>query len=406
MRKFLIIVIIFSGCLFFQWNSEMAALVTPTPVITPTPAPTPTPGTLPIYPVDLKIEAIAGGVAPWTSLSMIQIDCQGYTVYSELNPEDRSTCTWVKVSDFYLTVEQMNTIWDAIEVNDFFNLEENYSTSVSDGSFAVMEITANGIMHTVTTENIEIDAFDSIIITINSVTPDDSELLYNAIHPEADSDAIPQDSTTSESSETPGEYTKVTIDECNITVKIYIEIRGSKATPTLAKKIKNGIENLWNNKKPHIPCEGPIKKPGCPVKFVAEVKVQTQTPRPGYHQVRIIDETNKEWRSVATRINPDGKTKGSGKWGHDESENVYAHEAGHFMGEKDQYDKTKINRPPFEGHENDIMATTGASAEWDQDAINRIGQKGGVTCPAECCPEPTPEPTPIQTSPPTAPPDP
>jgi hypothetical protein len=100
------------------------------------------------YPSDLEIEAFAGGFAPWTPLYMIQIYPNGSAVYSRVEPENRSTATWTHISSFNLTVDQMNVIWDAITVNNFFSLEQNYSTPAADGSFAVMNITANGVTHT------------------------------------------------------------------------------------------------------------------------------------------------------------------------------------------------------------------------------------------------------------------
>ena len=50
-----------------------------------------------------------------------------------------------------------------------------------DGTYAVLNITANGVSWCVDTINIDVDAFDIIIQTINDYTPSNNDLYYNAL---------------------------------------------------------------------------------------------------------------------------------------------------------------------------------------------------------------------------------
>jgi hypothetical protein len=353
----------------------------------------------PTYPSDFEIEAFAGGVAPWTPLYMIQIYPNGSAVYSRVEPENRSTATWTHISSFNLTVDQMNAIWDAIMVNNFFSLEQNYSTPVSDGSFAVMSITGNGVTHKVITENTKVVAFDSVVITINDTSPGDLDLFYNAIHPQKVTTVAPALSAGS---------MKVTIEDCKITVTIRIELYGPGATADIAKKVEEDIEKYWNKGNPHIQCVStcPIKEPGCTVTFDAVVKIRKETDpaTENYHQVRVVNDVNISIPGGTHRSTRD-------EWDNSETIKVYAHEVGHIMGEEDQY----ITEPGPDGvlrtldditypklnHQNDIMANIYQCTEVPtQDAIDRIVSAGGVICPCECCPPPSPPPPPSLPPPP------
>ncbi len=356
------------------------------------------------YPSDLEIKAFAGGFAPWTPLHRIHIYPDGSAVYSRVEPENRSTATWTNFSSFNLTVDQMNVIWDAIVVNNFSSLEQNYSTPAVDGSFAVMNITANGVTHTVITQNIKVVAFDSVVITINDATPGDLDLFYYAIHPQAD---LPSNSTVMGLATS---YTSVKIKDCKITVEICIELYGpaiekmtQKEKDDFAKKVEKDIEDLWNKGKPRVECvcTWKIKEPGCPVTFDAVVKTRKETDAAteGYHQIRVVNDATKKYpfSYVNGLVKPDGKTKGTGEWMDTASPKVYAHETGHLMGEDDQYirdpgpdgklftdDDTSKPKP---NHTNDIMATLKCTAAPMQDSIDNIVKNGGVECPAKCCPE-------------------
>jgi len=350
------------------------------------------------YPSDLEIEAFAGGFAPWTPLCMIHIYPNGSAVYSRMEAENRSTGTWTHISSFNLTVDQMNVIWDAIEVNNFFSLEQNYSTPAADGSFAVMNITANGVTHTVITQNTKVVDFDSVVITINDATPGDLDLFYYAIHPQADP---PSNSTVMGLATSTSLPTTVTIAGCKITVTIHIELYGPGATANLAQQVKQDIEAKWNAGNPHVQCvcTCPIKEPGCPVTFVADVQTRNETANAtaGYHQIRVVNDATAKYpfSFVYTPLpTPNGNKAGTGDWLDNAVAKTYAHEAGHLMGEEDQYIREpgpdgKLLTPddvtyPKPNHTNDLMATLNCTAVPTQDSIDRI--VSSVSCPCVCCP--------------------
>jgi len=368
--------------------------------------------TYPTYPSDLEIKAFAGGFAPWTPLYMIQVYPDGSAVYSQLAPENRGTATWTQVSSFSLTVDQMSAIWDTIVVNNFFSLEQNYSTPAADGSFAVMNITANGVTHTVLTQNTKVVAFDSVVITINDATPGDLDLFYYAIHPQCD---LPSNSTVTCLATSTAPPTTVTIEDCKITVTVNIELQGPLATPDLAKKVKEDFKTYWNQGEPHTQCKTPpclLQKPGCSVKFDAVVEIGNGTAREGYHQIRVVNRATATyqfsfvWKNLPTpnRLpTPNGNQAGSGEWFDNAGPKVYAHEAGHLMGENDTYIRYRFGTTtqvpelgpfldddwtkPLPNHTNDMMASIHVCNETPrQDAIDRI--VSGVTCPCDCCPKP------------------
>ena len=130
-------------------------------------------------PSDLKIIGCAGGVAPWEVNAAIRIDAEGHSVYSQfisnavaLQPLD--------VQEFTLTETQVNQIWEAIQDNDFFNLDtETINEEIQDRTFAWLLVTADGNTHQVYTRNIPYEPFDTIVNTINEATPDTLDLIYD-----------------------------------------------------------------------------------------------------------------------------------------------------------------------------------------------------------------------------------
>jgi hypothetical protein len=81
-------------------------------------------------------------------------------------------------------------------------------------------------------------------------------------------------------------FTEVTIKDCKITVKIFIELYGPGANAAFAAKVEKDIEDLWNKGNPHVQCVCTclIKEPGCSVTFDAVVKIGNGTATAGYHR--------------------------------------------------------------------------------------------------------------------------
>jgi len=196
-----------------------------------------------------------------------------------------------------------------------------------------------------------------------------------------------------------GSNTTVKLSGCKITVYIHIEIFGKGASQAIANKIESGIEKVWNKdpatgkdwviicKEKNKNC--PKTDPGCTVTFDAIVKLQKNgKPTKGYHQVEIKDHNdypNGFHRSTATMIPPDGQHQGEGEWDTGDTEEVFAHEAGHLMGLDDYYDPE--TGKPLPGYENNIMGTTKKGAKPSKAQVEKIVHDGGVYCPCSCCPE-------------------
>jgi len=133
-------------------------------------------------PGDFKVVAVAGGVAPWTPINKVEIDAKGNGTYSIMPEEKRSEGIFTVVNKFKLEESGLRLIFEAVRMNNFFNLKESYiSEATLDGSFAELTVTENKKAHKVRTQNMPVEAFDNIMIAINIATPKDNKVYYNEI---------------------------------------------------------------------------------------------------------------------------------------------------------------------------------------------------------------------------------
>jgi hypothetical protein len=136
----------------------------------------------PIPPADFKITAIAGGLAPWSTESKVEIDAQGHGIYYTISADDRANGEFKKINEFTVDRLSLKTIYGAVAKSDFFNLKEEYTDQGTlGGSFAAITVTLHGKTRTVRTQNIEGPAFDNINIAINLAVPEGNKIKYNAI---------------------------------------------------------------------------------------------------------------------------------------------------------------------------------------------------------------------------------
>jgi len=135
------------------------------------------------YPQDFEIYATSGGYVPWADIFRLEIHPNGECKYSIVYPEDKheGNGEWTTIDTFVFSEGEMNQIWEIIETNDFFSLNSYYTNLAFDGTFSYVKITANGITHSVKTENIPVARLDKIVKKINSFTPGDYDLFYNDI---------------------------------------------------------------------------------------------------------------------------------------------------------------------------------------------------------------------------------
>lgn len=133
-------------------------------------------------PKDFKVIAAAGGIAPGTAVTQVEIYRDGKAVYSEMSAKNRSNGVFEEKGRFQLPEPALRDIYRTIKQNDFFNLSERHrNDNVLDGSFAMLTITLDGKTHTVMTQNIEVERFDKIMIAINLAIPGMNKIMYNAI---------------------------------------------------------------------------------------------------------------------------------------------------------------------------------------------------------------------------------
>ena len=234
-----------------------------------------------------------------------------------------------------------------------------------------------------------------------------------------------------------GNHTKVEIDGCNITVKLWIEIFGNgteeQGGTVSANDVKTSIEDFWNRKNGdsnwYIRCkekdnECDPEEPGCKVTFEVTVKNSEENETldgganwsatsnnrktrdaDGHHQIRIIN--NSAHRSFVNIWGPPYNSNnfppnnGTDPYlGHDNlvggifsssaSAKTIAHEAGHLMGLGDQYQDVGGVSVPNAGYETNIMGSVSKCNETaNRSQIEEIVNHGGVYCPCECCPEET-----------------
>jgi hypothetical protein len=336
-------------------------------------------------PSNFHLEGVSGGWGPWTRLLRLEIDSAGHGSYWIMYPQDRDTGIYTLLDTFTLSSAQLASLYNSSLQHGFFTMDTLYTGDKSDGSFCDLEIKAGGVTHRVLTTNIEVPHFDSLIQDINTETPGDRDLIYNELFlsgPEPPGQEEPK-------------QTVVWRTGCTIYVQLRIEFSGPCATEALAAAWKTNIQNVWNRNGNYFrygccPCGCGC---GCEVYFhvLTSVRDQNDPPTAGYHQINVPCDNSADGDGHISSVNnplpqPNGAS-GSGNWDNNEPNNTPAHEAGHLMGENDQY--TVTSRDPYRtkpnaGHENDIMATLGGQPQ--QSAVDNIISKSGVDCPWYCCP--------------------
>ncbi|MFH1012909.1 MAG: hypothetical protein V1769_00175 [Thermoplasmatota archaeon] len=134
-------------------------------------------------PDDFYLLVDTGGFAPWSDLYSLRIHSNGQASYYTMGPENRENGTWTLITSFQFTENEMDQLWGIIVDNNFFTLQDRYyNGDICDGTFANLTITANQETYSVQTDNRDILEFDNIVKKINQLTPDEYDLLYNALY--------------------------------------------------------------------------------------------------------------------------------------------------------------------------------------------------------------------------------
>lgn len=133
-------------------------------------------------PKDFKVIAMAGGLAPGTSVSKVEIGADGKGVYYEMPAKNRGKGIFVEKKRFKVPEPALRHICKMVKKNAFFGLKDSYvSERVLDGNFAKLTVTMDGKTHAVRTRNIAVKRFDEVMIAVNMATPGMKMVIYNEI---------------------------------------------------------------------------------------------------------------------------------------------------------------------------------------------------------------------------------
>jgi uncharacterized protein RhaS with RHS repeats len=182
-----------------------------------------------------------------------------------------------------------------------------------------------------------------------------------------------------------GQKARVAVDpkNCTITVTMSIGIYGKGASSALATKITECIERYWN---------GGWTKVGCAKGDLGTCKVQVAVWVHYYPSAKHwwdVPEENQIKIDGATDRSSVGAVGGThGHWRDDKPVAnksdpcwMFAHEAGHLIGLRDDYRAVNGASVPNQGHSGHMMGESGGGVA--QHEIDGILQ--GKKCPKECC---------------------
>jgi hypothetical protein len=346
-------------------------------------------------PGNLEIIATSGGLEPGSDASVVHIQSDGSGTYTRYLPDD-PLADPIENQTFTLTAQKLLDLYNAIQNNNFFSLDEEYiDSTITDRTYANLQVIADANNHSVWTQNIAVPGFDNIMTAINAATSPEYDLEYDISVPEIfdpvdicetsyksagyltkpdKQHGLPElvyglksanDEATTAHPGTlvayelslqeavnkgianlsgKGEYfgDAIAITGNNTTpyssnqvkVKLHLEFWGPGATAENITKVKNAITSHWSNK---TTSDGK--------QFIVEVitRGSTQAWRhetAGYHQIKLdptVTSSDVWWMGKRVNLN---WGVGSGKWRTSGShvEKTWAHEAGHLMGLPDTYD--------------------------------------------------------------------
>ncbi|HTX99789.1 MAG TPA: hypothetical protein VMG09_07195, partial [Bacteroidota bacterium] len=144
-------------------------------------------------PTDFHFSATSGGNAPWSEMVRITIDSAGQASY--VRSKSGGPPTILAKSTFTVGATGLQQLWQTIQDSGFFSLAATYSdTTINDGMFARMIVTANGMTHQVKIVNIAQPTIQGIIQTLNAVVPDSLQLPFS---PPNQFNLVPQDPCSS-----------------------------------------------------------------------------------------------------------------------------------------------------------------------------------------------------------------
>jgi hypothetical protein len=120
--------------------------------------------------LNMRINAKGRGyVEYYDSEGTIRYDLNGMVIY------DRDQI--VKTEKFRLTDEELGQLWDVLNKNHFFELEEAYQAAIGH-SYAFIMVEANGRQHQVDNIGVEVPEIRAIVESTEKIVPEDINFEY------------------------------------------------------------------------------------------------------------------------------------------------------------------------------------------------------------------------------------
>jgi Secretion system C-terminal sorting domain len=128
-------------------------------------------------PSDFKVVCSSGSSVPWGITQTITILANGDGHFTSF--QGGSDPKILLDTSFTISANQVDQIWEAVESQDYFTLNENYEdTTFEDGSIALMTVTANGVTRQVRVKNSPQSGIQNIIAAINANVPTEYNIDY------------------------------------------------------------------------------------------------------------------------------------------------------------------------------------------------------------------------------------
>jgi hypothetical protein len=127
-------------------------------------------------PADFKFSATVGASTPWGEKATITLDKTGQGHYARYITGD--TPTILVDTTFTVGMTGLAQLWKTIQDSSFSTLTSVSDSTVQDGEFARVTVTANGTSHQVVMRNTPIPRLNGIIAALNAIIPPSLHLSY------------------------------------------------------------------------------------------------------------------------------------------------------------------------------------------------------------------------------------
>lgn len=129
-----------------------------------------------VVPENLRVRASGGGLHPWEENLTVQVSASGEGRCSRYVSGDVGQPPSAE-QEFSIPPEGLAPLWQVIEAQSFFDLEEEFiAEDVTGGTFLTVGVVADGMSHQVTAQNVAVPALDAIVEALDSITPEPCRL--------------------------------------------------------------------------------------------------------------------------------------------------------------------------------------------------------------------------------------